>query len=242
MSTLSARPQKAKKIATWERFRAEVESRYEPPLRKRGTWHAVRGTFKALESVGVNSFADLDRQAVAAFCSRPGLAISTRRGQLGYLRVICGYAVDWNYIQDDPTISRTKWITGSARARPGCHLPAEQIAAILKQSDNEAGRGGWQAGRLQGLTYLLSYLGLRRAEALGLALADLYLDDWYLIIRRNPDRDVKTDAAEAALPLAEPLVAVLRRVGSPLRRAPGFPMPFGSRSPLAFRAPEMAIA
>jgi len=76
--------------------------------------------------------------------------------------------------------------------------------------DTEVSSGSWKAGRRQALAYVLAYAGLRAGEALRLELADVDLAARTVCIRPRQSYGLKTRASAATLPLADPLVEVLR--------------------------------
>ena len=95
--------------------------------------------------------------------------------------------------------------------RPVRHRSAAQVELVLRLLDAEAAQGSWKAGRLQALTYLVAFTGLRKSEALHLKPWDVDLEARTVSIEPRRSSRLKTRKSAAKLPLADVVVSVLSR-------------------------------
>src|SRR4029077_4489570 len=109
----------------------------------------------------------------------------------------------------DPTTARKVWISDAGDEFVGRHLTPEETRAVIDRAEARAAGGQWTAARLDVLVGLLSGLGLRRAEALGLPVADVDLIDATILIPQNKRGRCKKRPAQAYLPIPARLVKKL---------------------------------
>jgi integrase len=130
-------------------------------------------------------------------------------------------------------VNLTLTVTGMAlRAAVKCGVVARNVAELVERVPSDAdnsGRGAWQTedavaflrsvrGERLYAAWLLSMLGLRRGEVLGLRWSDVDLDAGLLTVRKQLAQigwrvelaDVKTDSSEAPVALDTHTVQILR--------------------------------
>ena len=89
-------------------------------------------------------------------------------------------------------------------------------------ADKEATKESWKAGRLQALTYLYAFTGMRKMEALHLCVDDIDLVRRTVRIVARTGWQPKTQKSAAVLPMAGPLAKVMMLWLPRLRRRLGF--------------------
>jgi integrase len=202
---------------TFVRFTAEVLSLNSPPMRAAATCRQMRQVLKEFAVLpGIKSASDLRPTAIARWIAQHPTRTPVRTASL--LRALssaCKYAVSEGYLRQSPFVFRriNDWVRVAVLApdhpRPLRHHSAESIGRLLQHLDGQVG-GGWKAARLQALVYLLAYTGLRRGEALHLHASDVDLERRVLKIQPRRSHALKTRSSAATLPLADPLLEVLR--------------------------------
>ncbi len=201
----------------WDRFAREIESLYTPPLRAIATLRNVRQVLRELGESGVKTTADLTEPAVAQWVlAHTDRSPARTESLLRTLGPISRRCFKWGHCRYDPLADappRT-WLRPDARGprpRKQRHRSVEEIGRLLRLLDEEAGGGGWSAGRTQALVYTYAFTGVRKCEALTLEIADIDLPARLLWIRPKDGWRPKTLASSSVLAIAEPLAAVLAR-------------------------------
>jgi integrase len=203
----------------FDRFIEETLCLFGPPMRSKGTRRQISQALREFAKVkGVKRTSDLRPRNVGAWLTaHPDRTPVRAASLLRALSSACRYAVAEGYLRVSPFAFRrvNDWVADQPLApdkpRPPKHQPAEAIAALLAHLDDDASKGGWKAARLQALVYLLAYTGLRKMEALTLKVSDINLERRLVSVRPRRSHSLKTRASAATLPLADPLVEVLRR-------------------------------
>jgi integrase len=199
----------------WTEFRDEFLGFYTPPLYPSATFFSVRRVLDVVEELGLKSLGDLKPRLISRFCARNTgkggrpITVRTVETQLSYLKLLCAYAHGQGYLTTNPTAARKVWISDGGDEYTGRHLTTEETRAVIERAEAEAKCGDWAAGRMDVLVGLLSGLGLRRAEALGLPVADVDMLDETILIRKNKRRRCKTKKAQAFLPIPDRLLGKL---------------------------------
>jgi integrase len=203
----------------FDRFAAEVLSLNEPPQRAAATYRQMRQVLQEFAAVpSVKSPSHLKPTAIAAWMKLHPQRTPVRTASLlRTLSTACNYAVFEGYLRQSPfAFRRVKdWVRSVPltpdRPRPQRHQTAEAMGRLLEYLDDQAAEGGWKDGRLQALVYLFAYTGLRKMEALHLRPWDVDLDRSTVAIEPRATNRLKTAASAAKLPLAGPVVDVMRR-------------------------------
>jgi integrase len=199
-------------------FTAEVLSLNEPPIRAKGTYRQMRQVLREFSDLSqMKNGTDLTPPAIAAWIKRyPKRSPARAASLLRSLSSACTYGVAAGYIRVSPFAYRkvNQWVRDQVLApdRPQAprHQSAEAIERLLAHVDAEAAKGGWKAGRLQALAYLLAYTGVRKEEALSLRPWDIDLDRRVLSIEPRRTFRPKTRKSAAKLPMHDALVEVFR--------------------------------
>lgn len=201
----------------YDRFKVEVLSLYEPPLRAIATWRQVRQVLEEFEQIGLVWCSDIKPVAVARWIkAHPDRSPARTASLLRTFAAACSYARSAGYLTRTPFDFRkvSQWVRGEVLApdRPGPprHLTPDEITRLLQVADDEAALGSWDAGRLQVLVYLFAFLFLRKGEALNLKTADVDLAAGVIAIQSRRHHRLKTRASSARLPAPAPLLHVLR--------------------------------
>jgi integrase len=202
---------------TFEQFMLEVLSLNEPPIRAYGTYRQVRQVLREVAALPCVRFAsDLRPTTVAAWIrAYPDRTPVRAASLLRSLSASCRYAVSENYITHSPFSYRRvgQWVRDvplrPTTARPPMFHSADEVGRLLGLLDAEAAGGGWREGRLQALTYLVAYLGLRASEAQTLLRDQVDLGRNIVSIEPRSDCRLKTRRSAARLPMPDPLSAVL---------------------------------
>ncbi len=199
----------------WAQFREELRCMYQPTMRARATWHKVRQALDLAAAAGATTTADLTPVLVARIVqARPeGESCYTLESLLRSLRVACSYAVSCGYVRVNPFNARAvrSWIRpGPRRVRK--HVTRDEIHRILlvmaKDVEDRRGWARWKARRLQALTSVVAYCGLRSGEATHLWVEDVDLAARIVWIRERGKR-LKTVAAGAPVPIPDALAPIL---------------------------------
>jgi integrase len=198
--------------ASWKKLRAEILSLYEPPQRAPATYREMRQIFDEFPAQKVR---DLSPPKIAEWIkTHPDRSPARTASLLRCLAVIARYAVQARYLARDPFEFRapSKWVRMDSRpsTRRILHRSPEQIGRLLDLLDREAAEGGWKEGRLQAMGYTFAYTGLRAKEGLTLERSDIDLVARTLTIQPKEDWRPKTLRSARTLPLALPLLDVLR--------------------------------
>jgi integrase len=202
---------------SFHRFQSEVLCLYEPPIRAKGTWRQMRQVLREFaELPGLRTMTDVRPPIIAAWIhAYPERSPARASSLLRSFASACSYAVASGYIKQSPFSFRrvNQWVRNDVLApdkpRVPCHQSAASIERLLEMLDGEAAGGSWKAGRLQALTYLLAYTGVRKEEALHLKTWDVDLVRRIVSIEPRRTFRPKTKKSAARLPIAEPLAVVL---------------------------------
>ena len=200
------------------RFKAEVLSLYEPPIRAKGTYRQMSQVLREFAALpDLATIADLRSTSIVAWIrAYPERTPARSASLLRSLASACSYARSEGYLQRSPFGFRSvnQWVRDQVvapdRPRAQRHQSAASIERLLEQLDVDAAGGGWKAGRLQALVYLLAFTGLRKGEALNLRTHDVDLVAATIVIEPRRTFRPKTRKSAARIPLAPPVVAVLR--------------------------------
>lgn len=203
----------------FSRLEAEFLRLYEPPTRRRSTWYKVRqacAEVKALPTVHKTS--DLTPGTILDWlAAHSDRAPMSNRSILLSIRALCNYAVFRGYLRASPWQFRKDWITFDEDVEDdgddpiARHLSYVQIGTYLDQLDAEALRGGWLTMRTQALGYTYVHTGLRKNEALGLAVEDVHLRKRVIRIRSRRKRKLKTRTSVRLVGIPEDLAVVYER-------------------------------
>jgi integrase len=216
----------------WAQYRAELEALYQPPMVARGTRAAMISVLREVEALGIESTADLTITLITRLIAGrpPGQSDYTLWSRLAVVRTICTFAETAGYLRVNPFRLRklSKWVRLPSLAHKR-HLSREEIRAILdlmaKHVEERSGWAQWRARRLQALTAIIAYTGVRRNECLFMHVADVDLAARVLYVRPHKTR-LKTVASEAPIPIPEALVPILSSWLAHQMDAPhGFPIP-----------------
>jgi len=157
------------------------------------------------EQLGAVAVGDLTTEFAARFVARRATLVcaNTIRGEIGYLRAACNYAIEEGYLEHGP---RWRRVTPrrSAPMRTILHQ-REDIGRVLELL--KTGASTWAGHRLFALASLVAYTGLRRDEALRMRIEDVRLSSGvlYVVARTR----LKTEASEAPVPIPPDLAEVL---------------------------------
>ena len=210
MSTVEINP------IPWTQLVTELRCMYQPPMRARATWHKLRQALDLAAAAGATTTADLTPVLVARIVqARPeGESSHTLNSLLRSLRAACSYAVSCGYARVNPFAVRAvrSWIRPGPPKVVRKHVTRDEIHRILlvmaKDVEDRRGWGRWKARRLQALTSVVAYCGLRSGEATHLWVEDIDLAERIIWIRERGKR-LKTVAAGAPVPIPEALVPIL---------------------------------
>jgi len=198
------------------RFMREILDLYRPPHRRSSTHAKMRKALEELAELGARRTSDVGPSLLVRWCAahsdrRP----ATNRSYLGSLRAACAIAKQLGYLRVSPFEVRRDWIAqdvdDDTEAIARRHLTVGEVVAVLDQADAEAIMGDWRAGRLQALVYTYAFAGLRKAEALGLALEDVHLDQRCIRLRGRRNRRLKTRSSWRPVAIHPELAVVLQR-------------------------------
>jgi integrase len=228
----------------FDRFRRELLSLYEPPLRALATKRMMVQTLDMIGGMGVESTDQLTLQLVAKFVTtRPdGRGANTTLKLLRCIRSLCNYAVATGSLRVSPFAIRPlkSWL----RAEPPIgkrHCSREEIRRLLDLlkadvATHAAAREHWRAykaRRLLALVATVAYAGLRRDEALYLHAEDVDLQARSITIRSR-ERKAKTTGSEALLPVPAALAEILAEWAVHRLDPPTFPAPAAELVPWQF--------
>ncbi len=199
------------KSHAWGEFASEVLALYRPPMRRVATYRKMEQVLREFSAI-CRRPADLTPSSVAAWITaHPGRRPATVQSYLRSLRAACTYGIGAGYLQRSPFAFRgpRPWVDWDVEELPPPVHSAAEIARVLALADQEAQTGDWRAARLRAVIYAFAFTGARRRELMGLAVADVHLDQGVIEIRTNGRRSLKTQASAAAIPIPSPLAAVL---------------------------------
>jgi integrase len=202
------------------RFRAEVLSLYEPPLRAQATYRRMRQMFDIVSALMPPDATteDLTPPLVAKLVASrpPGQSPYTTHAIVSSLRVACGYAASrQGYLFSNPFDFRRRWVRLPAPSARQRHHSLEDIARVLQLARDDVARNRpgswshWSSRRLLALVSLVAYTGLRKSEALHLRVEDLDLRGRMLLVRPRVGNRLKTEASAQPVPMPDALVGVL---------------------------------
>jgi integrase len=198
----------------FDRFRAELDDLYRPPLRSASSRAKMAQVLGLVAALGVESTDQLTPALVARFvASRPaGESANTTAGYLDYLRAACGLAAAQCYLRLNPFAVRKRWVRRVAPQGKRHHSAAEIARVLELLRADVAARSGWarwRARRLQALVATVAYCGLRKMEALRLEAADVDLDRGMIFLTERGGRRLKTERSAQPIPIPEALAAIL---------------------------------
>jgi integrase len=216
----------------WADFRRELEALYQPPMCAPGTRVTMLQVLRELEALGVTTTADLTITLLTRMVAArpPGQSPHTLYGLLSKVRTICSYAEAAGFLRVSPFRLRklSRWVR-LPKLEGRRHLTRVEIASILAlmaaHVEQRSGWAQWRSRRLQAVTAIIAYTGMRRNECLQLHVADVDLAARVIWLRPHGKR-LKTRESEAPLPIPPALAPILEswaahRMDSPF----GFPMP-----------------
>jgi integrase len=195
----------------WSQFTEDVLAVYRPPIRRLATYRKMRQVLGEFAGFCPTT-TDLTPAAIAGWLQlhrerRPETTLALLRT----LRAACTYGVLVSALETNPFAWRkpTAWVDWDVpELDPPVHS-AEEISRVLALADQEASAGPWKAARLRALVYAYAFLGARKREVLGLAVADVDLAAGCIAIRTNRRRGLKTRSSAAHLPIPAELGRVL---------------------------------
>jgi integrase len=218
LAALAASPAAAPPVP-WERFELELFEQYGPSLRAKGTLRRIQHAARVLRELGVTSPADLGdvRLITRLVATRdPALSPNTVKGLLQRVQTITTHAVNLGYLATSPFAARPlrTWVRG-VKPKGVRHLTKVQMKALLDllaaDVRDRKGWALWRARRLQALVVLISYTGLRKAEALWCQVEDLDLDNGVVYVKSRSTHRLKTVGSEAYVTCPPAAVAILRQ-------------------------------
>lgn len=222
----------------WAEFRAELLAIYEPPMRSRKTYTAMRRAFDRIEAVGpIESTADLTAGLIARLIKAQPADRSSRTllGLLRCVRVAANYAMQNGYVVVSPFAVRPlrAWVPRVGPPAEKRYLTRDEIRKVLLKAAEEVrdlrGWPQWKARRIQALASTLAYCGLRRSEALNLHVADIRLEHRCILLTdrsREGGYGLKTAASAQPVPIPGALVPILEDwLSHRLDAPPGLLMP-----------------
>ena len=197
----------------WGKFRTEIEAMYQPPMVRAATRGKMMQVLREIESLGVQTTADLTAPLVARYVSaRPSEnSPHTLRSLLSVLRVICSYAYRSGYLRVNPFDLRrlSRWVGPLPPPGRGLkrHNSRDEIARVLalaaKDVQDRQGWAQWRSRRLQAVLAICAYMGMRKNEILRLKVDDVDLNTRVIWIRPN-GKALKTAASCAPSPFLSP--------------------------------------
>jgi len=196
----------------WTAYKKEFLSLYTPRLRAKSTRKGIEYTLRILDSLGVQSTADLTVPLIARLVESrpPEHSPHTLKGLLLKTQAIVNYADKAGYLPGrNPFRIRPiqTWVRPS-RPRGKKHLTRIEIHAILDlmkgDCDRLQGWAQWRARRLYALTATIAYTGLRKMEALTLQVRDISLETRAVDVCDRAEHRCKTpgSAQPVAIPAA----------------------------------------
>jgi len=201
----------ARMSMAWSRFTEDVLALYLPPIRRLATYRKMRQVLGEFAQFCPTT-ADLTPAVIAGWIQmHPERRPETTLALLRTLAAACTYGVLVSALEANPFAWRspTQWVDWDVpELDPPVHS-SEEIARVLALADLEAAGGAWKALRLRVLVYAYAFLGARKREILGLAVADVDLVAGVLTIRTNRRRGLKTRTSAAHLPIPSELGKVL---------------------------------
>ena len=216
----------------WPKFRDEILSLYEPPMRAKGTHAIMKQALGLVEQAGAKTTADLTPSLLARLvAARPTNGQRTTHRLLRAVRTASHYAEAMGYVRACPFRARpvNSWVRpGPPRVKP--HHTAEEIKRVLElmrsDIDQRAGWAKWEARRLYAITTLVSLTGIRRNECLFLHVEDLDLEARVVFIRERAGHRLKTEGSGQPVPIPAVAIPVLSDwLEHRLDRPPGFKLP-----------------
>ena len=192
---------------TFPEFETRLLRLYQPPLRARASYFAMRTALQDFAKVpGVASTVDITTDSVAQFiASRRSENVNTTLSKLRALKTASLYACEEGWL-DRPPQWRRLFPRGVASARR-THLTHDQVVRILAAMEAEA--TDWKGRRLFTITSAIAYTGLRRNECLYLWRTDIDLENGVIFV--DPRRRQKTVASAAPVPIPDGLRPILER-------------------------------
>jgi integrase len=179
----------------WTQFVSEVEEMYRPPFRALATLRAVRHALGVVTELGhPETTADITIAMVGKIVAArsAGRSNNTTRGLLRTLAAAFSYGQKMGYLRNPFDVRPLKsWCRPSAPLN-GHHLGVSTVRVLLDSLAQEVrattGWKQWRGRRLEAMTNLCVYTGLRRMELLSLKIQDL---DLTAMIVRLVDRSAE---------------------------------------------------
>lgn len=193
---------------------------YSPPLRAKASFNGMSLALREFAKLtAATTSADLNTVNVARYVhARDGLNVNTTLSRLRCLRTASLASAAEGWIDRPPQWSRL--MPRAVAPLSKRHLDHDQVVRLLDHLDRSV--NDWISHRLYVMTALVVYTGLRSREASGLQLSDVKMAQGVLYVVGR--RRLKTVSAEAPVPIADELAAVLARwlpEGGPLWLFPG---------------------
>ncbi len=186
---------------------SDIERLYMPPLRRPATYAKVRQCLSEL-SEHITLCSELKPVAIAAWLqSRPDRSPATQRSLLRVARMVCNYAVAYEYVNVSPFAVRRRWVEPDGPMRRK-HHSIEDIRSVLISLKDQASRS-WSGHRLYAMASLFAYTGLRKNEGLYLRVSDIDIGRGVLSIVPTSERPLKTAGSAASLPMPTRLSGVI---------------------------------
>lgn len=188
-------------------FTSRLLRLYEPPLRTKATFYAMRAAIRSFAEVpGVQTTADFTTDQVAKYIqTRKDLNVNSTLSRLRAIKTASLYAHAEGWLERLP-----QWRRLFPRASPAVkrvHFTHDQVVRLL--SDLEAHAVDWKGRRLHAITATVAYTGLRKNECLFLWKTDVDLLSG--VIHVDPRRRLKTESSAAPVPIPDGLSPILAR-------------------------------
>jgi integrase len=201
---------------SFSRFEKRVVKQYKPPLRRKATLAKIAQVLREFRP-HCRTTRDVDPDAIADWLRQHAdRAPITNRSLLSAFRAACSYGVYKGWIRNPFEFRRLDDWFSADEIEPDDeepfphHRTAEEIQAILRLADREALAGAWKAARLRALVYTAAFTGAHKNEILGLRKCDVDLDASVIKIRSHAQKKLKNAARAARIPIAGPLLKVLK--------------------------------
>jgi integrase len=199
----------------------EFERLYMPPARSAATLSKTRYVLNLVaELLGPDGTSeDLTAALVSRFLASrpPGESSYTTHSLLRIMRVLSRYSILHGHARVDPFQFRQvgQWVRLEPLNDAGRHHSRGEVARLLEtaRAEAEAAQEGtwtkWKALRLWALVSTVAFTGLRKMEALHLAVDDVDLAGGLITVRPHGGRRLKTAASAADVPVPPDLAPVL---------------------------------
>jgi integrase len=192
----------------WSDFKDRIERLYKATRRRPSTVSKLRSILRDLESCGVRSTADLTGANILAWLeSHSTLKSDTVRGNLGYIRAACHYAVEEGWLEKPPNFKRLVPRVEDPPEQP--HHSLDELRRFMDVLRSRSVTGDWYDGRLFALASTVAMCALRRNEALFLRVVDVDLAARLIVLNPTQERPLKTPSSGQPVPIPPELHDVL---------------------------------